>query len=70
MTYAAAGLLVLCTLAALAPVAAANPVGDCNGVVVNSQFTGVCVIHNCISSPSGTGLVVYVNGNPGRCIGI
>lgn len=67
LTYAATGLLVLCTLAAFAPTAAAAD--DCNGVVVGSNFTGVCVIQNCASSPTGRGIVVYTNGNPSRCVG-
>lgn len=67
LSYSAAALLVLCTAAAFAPTATAD---TCNGVVLQNGFTGACTINNCASSPTGFGIVVYVNGNPGRCIGI
>ena len=68
LTYTAVALLALGAAVALAPTSTAAP--GCYGAVVNGQFTGVCIIHNCATSPSGTGLVVYVSGNPGRCIGL
>jgi hypothetical protein len=63
-TLAVASLLVLAALA-FAPTASAAPSG-CDGVVVNSHFTGVC-LQGC-SGPSGPGTAIYVNGNYSGCI--
>jgi hypothetical protein len=63
-TIAIAGLLVLTAFAFL-PAASAAPSG-CDGVVVNSHFTGVC-LQGC-SGPNGPGTAIYVNGVYSGCI--
>ncbi|MEA3143180.1 MAG: hypothetical protein QOG31_504 [Thermoplasmata archaeon] len=63
-TLAIAALLVL-TAVAFVPAATAAP-GGCDGVVVGSKFTGVC-LQGC-SGPNGPGTAIYVNGVYSGCI--